>query len=81
MRVRGDRGLSYIGTALSAHWQYMSEQQKYVSYTQAAKYSGVSIRTLKQKTLEGKLPSYRFDGGNKNYVKIGDLEKLFVRVR
>lgn len=69
------------GLALSAHWQRMSEQQKYVSYTQAAKYSGVSIRTLKQKTLEGKLPSYRFDGGNKGYVKIGDLEKLFARVR
>lgn len=58
----------------------MSEQQKYVSYAQAAVYTGVSVRTLKQKTIEGKLPSYRFDGGNKNYVKIGDLEKLFARV-
>lgn len=51
----------------------------FVSYAQAEKLTGVSVRTLKRQTRLGLLPRYQFGGGRKGYVKRSDLLGLFEK--
>lgn len=55
-------------------------KRRYISYSEAAELTGVSVRVLKRNTADGLLPRYAFGKGAKGYVATEDVLKLFERV-
>lgn len=55
-------------------------KQKMIRLRQIEPTYGVPYSTIRQWIYEGRLPAYRPKGGRQVFVRVEDLEALFVRV-